>query len=267
MLLGLIGTSPAIVTKEHKLRDLVSYGGADHDEMAHGLSVAQMPKLRTIYNHADEMPRDPDLGVPGDGEVPLDNIKRVISTLINFHHPSESQNVARRSKTRTSIFRHENEAFSLLFGDVAQGDKEKSKLLMATTLLFDSDSSGSTQFVEFTLGISNLRRNPAQLALFNISIRQLDKNITAYSDMLESLIDIRDNPSVSHSLSACAVPALYSAPLMLIFSVDSLCLQDLMLKQQYKRISVNPRSENWNSKLHTLQAQVQGPSVACGYCC
>ena len=68
-------------------------------------------------SHADETPRDMDQGVPGDGEVPLDNIKRVISTLVRYHIPTKAATQARLKATRTSIFRHEDDSFQCVFGD------------------------------------------------------------------------------------------------------------------------------------------------------
>lgn len=43
-------------------------------------------------------------------------------------------------RSRTSIFRHEDEAYNLLYGDVSRLSKEESRMLMATTLLFDPDN-------------------------------------------------------------------------------------------------------------------------------
>lgn len=37
-----ISQSPDIVLQEHKMRDLIAQGGSDNDEIAHGLSVAQV---------------------------------------------------------------------------------------------------------------------------------------------------------------------------------------------------------------------------------
>jgi len=137
------------------------------------------------------MLRMPGQGVPGDGEVPLDNIKRAISTLMNFHR-SSSNKITTAQRSRTSVFRRENEAYNLLYGKGDSLSKEESRMLMATTLLFDPDSSGTTQFVEFTLGIRNLRKNSGQLSLFHLDVDTLDKNIAAYAKMLEDLKD--DDP-------------------------------------------------------------------------
>lgn len=150
-------------------------------------SFLQVPQLRTIYDHADEMLRMPGQGRPGDGEVPLDNIKRAISTLTNFHKTGASKENSKAQRSRTSVFRHENEAYNMLYGDINSLSKEESRMLMATTLLFDPDSSGTTQFVEFTLGIRNLRQNAGQLALFGVSRETLDANIANYARMLEDL--------------------------------------------------------------------------------
>jgi hypothetical protein len=92
-LLSSINKTPSIVLKENKMRDLIAQGGTDNDELSHGLSVAQVPQLRVIYDHADEMLRMPGQGVPGDGEVPLDNIRRIVSTLMNFHRATPSRKV------------------------------------------------------------------------------------------------------------------------------------------------------------------------------
>ena len=232
MMLSLIGTSPAIVLQEHKMRNLIAQGGgSENDEITHGLSVAQVrtsercslefmatiylfcacphmlvflvvfvglrhvkvPQLRAIYDHADEMIRMPGQGRPGDGEVPLDNIKRSVSTLVNFHR-STSRRKELVKRSRTSIYRHENEAYNLVYGDTGSLTKEESRMLMATTLLFDPDNSGTTQFVEFTLGIRNLRRNTGQLALFGLTVETLDKNIEEYANLLE---DVRNQETMS----------------------------------------------------------------------
>ena len=50
MMLSLIGTSPAIVLQEHKMRNLIAQGGgSENDEISHGLSVAQVPSK--IFSH------------------------------------------------------------------------------------------------------------------------------------------------------------------------------------------------------------------------
>lgn len=98
--MGMINKTPTIVEQEQKLRVEVARDGYDIDEITNGLSVEQVPQLRTIYDHADEMLRMPGQGNPGDGEVPLENIKRVFSTLIHFHLKNESS----ESKVYTHIF-------------------------------------------------------------------------------------------------------------------------------------------------------------------
>ena len=202
IILSLIPRTPNIVKHENNMRDLISQSGSENEEIKHGLSVAQVPQLRTIYDHADEMLRMPGQGRPGDGEVPLDNVKRAISTLTNFHRQQAKSDKITRS--RTSVFRHENEAYKALFGDVSSLSKEESRMRMATTLLFDPDSSGTTQFVEFTLGIRNLRQNAGQLALFGLSRDQLDKNIASYASMIEDLKDdgIGNNGSHKRKIAA-----------------------------------------------------------------
>eukprot|EP00750_Incisomonas_marina_P009232 INCI15858.3.p1 GENE.INCI15858.3~~INCI15858.3.p1 ORF type:complete len:1508 (+),score=201.45 INCI15858.3:610-4524(+) len=216
-LLSTINKEPDIVQRERTLRDIISHCGADQDEMAHGLSVSQVPQLRAIYDHADEMPRKPGQGMPGDGEVPLNNIKLVLSTLVAFHIPTKARDEARLTRTRTSIYRHEAESLERVFGGDGndENDKERSRLLMATALLFDSDSSNTTQFVEFTLGIGNLRRNQGQLDLFGISVEQLDTNVAEYAEMLDTIKAILNPRAPRRSKSA------------------------EMLRNQYKRMSIH----------------------------
>ena len=45
MLLSLMGRTPAIVTQERKMRDMISQSGSENDELSHGLSVAQVDTL------------------------------------------------------------------------------------------------------------------------------------------------------------------------------------------------------------------------------
>ena len=42
MVLSAIGVEPAIVTRERKLREMITHSRVDEDEMAHGLSVVQV---------------------------------------------------------------------------------------------------------------------------------------------------------------------------------------------------------------------------------
>eukprot|EP00750_Incisomonas_marina_P009231 INCI15858.2.p1 GENE.INCI15858.2~~INCI15858.2.p1 ORF type:complete len:243 (+),score=34.59 INCI15858.2:127-855(+) len=163
------------------------------------------------------MPRKPGQGMPGDGEVPLNNIKLVLSTLVAFHIPTKARDEARLTRTRTSIYRHEAESLERVFGGDGndENDKERSRLLMATALLFDSDSSNTTQFVEFTLGIGNLRRNQGQLDLFGISVEQLDTNVAEYAEMLDTIKAILNPRAPRRSKSA------------------------EMLRNQYKRMSIH----------------------------
>ena len=111
---------------------------------------------------------------------------------------------------------------------------------MAVHLLFDTDGSETTQFVEFTLGIGNLRRQPVrrvhrsvlcvscvlsnrlgclciclshlphpcignivlqgQLKLFDITVKQLDANIAAYAEMLETVAVLKSTRNSSRSV-------------------------------------------------------------------
>lgn len=115
---------------------------------------------------------------------------------------------------------------------------------MATALLFDSDSSNTTQFVEFTLGIGNLRRNQGQLDLFGISVEQLDTNVAEYAEMLETIKAILNPREPRRSKS---VRCLLFTRLSLSCSVFAGCvvdgmlasLQAEMLRSQYKRMSVH----------------------------
>ena len=80
---------------------------------------------------------------------------------------------------------------------------------MATALLFDSDSSNTTQFVEFTLGIGNLRRNQGQLDLFGISVEQLDTNVAEYAEMLDTIKAILNPRAPRRSKSVRASASTY----------------------------------------------------------
>ena len=91
----------------------------------YGRRLYKVPQLRAIYDHADEMPRKPGQGMPGDGEVPLNNIKLVLSTLVAFHIPTKARDEARLTRTRTSIYRHEAESLERVFGGDGNDENDK----------------------------------------------------------------------------------------------------------------------------------------------